>query len=283
MPSRSRRAAAQAKKTRRRSPLPWLLLVLVVAVGGYRLYTGYFPFQPRQSLDGQTISSETLSQLRTLAKDQPQAKYILNNLGEYPASLLSLLGRNSETLDFVAGYPQHKDDTPADTVGEVTQGEFPLLMQWDMRWGYATYGDGLMALNGCGPTALSMVICGLTGDNTITPYTVAQYADSQGYYVDGVGTSWDLMRKGAEHFGLTAKELPLDEGVITNALKQSRPIICSVGPGDFTTSGHFIVLVGMEDGKIRVNDPNRRSTSAQLWDYDTLAGQINNLWAYTLA
>ena len=283
MPSRSRQAAAQAKKTRRRSPLPWLLLVLVVAVGGYRLYTGYFPFQPRQSLDGQTISSETLSQLRTLAKDQPQAKYILNNLGEYPASLLSLLGRNSETLDFVAGYPQHKDDTPADTVGEVTQGEFPLLMQWDMRWGYATYGDGLMALNGCGPTALSMVICGLTGDNTITPYTVAQYADSQGYYVDGVGTSWDLMRKGAEHFGLTAKELPLDEGVITNALKQGRPIICSVGPGDFTTSGHFIVLVGMEDGKIRVNDPNRRSTSAQLWDYDTLAGQINNLWAYTLA
>lgn len=283
MPSRSRQAAAQAKKTRRRSPLPWLLLVLVVAVGGYRLYTGYFPFQPRQSLDGQTISSETLSQLRTLAKDQPQAKYILNNLGEYPASLLSLLGRNSETLDFVAGYPQHKDDTPADTVGEVTQGEFPLLMQWDMRWGYATYGDGLMALNGCGPTALSMVICGLTGDNTVTPYTVAQYADSQGYYVDGVGTSWDLMRKGAEHFGLTAKELPLDEGVITNALKQGRPIICSVGPGDFTTSGHFIVLVGMEDGKIRVNDPNRRSTSAQLWDYDTLAGQINNLWAYTLA
>lgn len=283
MPSRSRQAAAQAKKTRRRSPLPWLLLVLVVAVGGYRLYTGYFPFQPRQSLDGQTISSETLSQLRTLAKDQPQAKYILNNLGEYPASLLSLLGRNSETLDFVAGYPQHKDDTPADTVGEVTQGEFPLLMQWDMRWGYATYGDGLMALNGCGPTALSMVICGLTGDNTVTPYTVAQYADSQGYYVDGVGTSWDLMRKGAEHFGLTAKELPLDEGVVTNALNQGRPIICSVGPGDFTTSGHFIVLVGLEDGKIRVNDPNRRSTSAQLWDYDTLAGQINNLWAYTLA
>lgn len=283
MPSRSRQAAAQAKKTRRRSPLPWLLLVLVVAVGGYRLYTGYFPFQPRQSLDGQTVSRETLSQLRTLAKDQPQAKYILNNLGEYPASLLSLLGRNSETLDFVAGYPQHKDDTPADTVGEVTQGEFPLLMQWDMRWGYAAYGDGLMALNGCGPTALSMVICGLTGDNTVTPYTVAQYADSQGYYVDGVGTSWDLMRKGAEHFGLTAKELPLDQGVITNALNQGRPIICSVGPGDFTTSGHFIVLVGLEDGKIRVNDPNRRSTSAQLWDYDTLAGQINNLWAYTLA
>lgn len=283
MPSRARQAAPAPKKTRRRFPVLWLLLVLLVAVGGFRLYTGYFPFQPRYSLDGELISRETLSQLRTLANDQPQAKYILKHLDEYPADLLSLLGRNRETLDFVAGYPQHKDDAPADTVGKVTKGEFPLLMQWDMGWGYANYGDGLLALNGCGPTALSMVICGLTGDNTVTPYTVAQYADSQGYYVDGVGTSWDLMRTGAEHFGLTAKELPLDEGVVTNALRQGRPIICSVGPGDFTTSGHFIVLVGLEDGKIRVNDPNRRSTSAQLWDYDTLAGQINNLWAYSLA
>ena len=210
MPSHSREAAASTKKKHRPSPLLWLLLVLVVAVGGYRLFTGYFPFQPRQSLDGQTISSETLSQLRELAKEETQAKYILKNLEDYPSGLLSLLARNTETLDFVAGYPQHKNDAPADTVGEVTKGEFPLLMQWDMRWGYATYGDGLMALNGCGPTALSMVICGLTGDNTITPYTVAQYADNQGYYVDGVGTSWDLMRTGAEHFGLTAKELPLD-------------------------------------------------------------------------
>ena len=70
MPSRSREAAASTKKKHRPSPLLWLLLVLVVAVGGYRLFTGYFPFQPRQSLDGQTISSETLSQLRELAKDE---------------------------------------------------------------------------------------------------------------------------------------------------------------------------------------------------------------------
>lgn len=125
MPSRSREAAASTKKKRRRSPLPWILLVLVAVVGGYRLYTGYFPFQPRQSLDGQTISSETLSQLRELAKEETQAKYILKNLDDYPANLLSLLARNSETLDFVAGYPQHKHDTPADTVGEVTKGEFP--------------------------------------------------------------------------------------------------------------------------------------------------------------
>lgn len=91
MPSRSHEAAASTKKKRRRSPLPWILLVLVAVVGGYRLYTGYFPFQPRHSLDGQTISSETLSQLRELVKEETQAKYILKNLDDYPANLLSLL------------------------------------------------------------------------------------------------------------------------------------------------------------------------------------------------
>lgn len=138
MPSRSREAAASTKKKRRRSPLPWILLVLVAVVGGYRLYTGYFPFQPRQSLDGQTISSETLSQLQRVGQGGDPGQVYTENLDDYPANLLSLLARNSETLDFVAGYPQHKHDTPADTVGEVTKGEFPLLMQWDMRWATPT-------------------------------------------------------------------------------------------------------------------------------------------------
>ena len=53
-------------------------------------------------------------------------------------------------------------------------------------------------------------------------------------------------------------------------------------PGDFTTTGHFIVLAGVEDGKIRVNDPNSVKRSEELWDYETLEYQINNLWAYTV-
>ena len=99
------------------------------------------------------------------------------------------------------------------------------------------------------------MICGLTGDGTATPYTVAQYAQERGYYVDGVGTSWELMSAGGAHFGVTARELPLSQPVMENALAAGEPIICSVGPGDFTTSGHFIVLSGLEDGQFQVRDP----------------------------
>ena len=72
---------------------------------------------------------------------------------------------------------------------------------------------------------------------------------------------------------------PLDENRIRTNLEAGVPVICVMGPGDFTTSGHFIVLTGLDDGKFRVNDPNSIANSEKLWSYEQIAGQIKNLWA----
>ena len=272
--------------------MPGIVLILFL-VGGMLFLRGRLarshsldtlpPDSHSEQGEAEAVGDGLQAQLQELAREEPRARDILAHLEDYPQELLELAVRNPETVDFVADYPQEKDRTPAETVEEAERGTIPLLLQWDPRWGCAQYGDGPMALNGCGPTALSMVICGLTGDGTATPYAVAQYAQEMGYYVDGVGTSWELMSAGGTHFGVTARELPLSQSVMENALAAGEPIICSVGPGDFTTSGHFIVLSGLEDGKFQVRDPNRHSTSEKLWDYDTLAGQITNLWAFSVA
>ena len=295
LPRRTGQAPAQSrrrKKRRRRFPVPGIVLVLFL-VGGALFLRGRFarshsPYTPpsvshSEQGEVEAVGDDLQTRLQELAREEPRARELLSHLEDYPQELLELAVRNPETVDFVADYPQEKDRAPAETVEEAERGTIPLLLQWDPRWGCAQYGDGPMALNGCGPTALSMVICGLTGDGTATPYAVAQYAQERGYYVDGVGTSWELMSAGGTHFGVTARELPLSQPVMENALAAGEPIICSVGPGDFTTSGHFIVLAGVEGGKFQVRDPNRRSTSEKLWDYDTLAGQITNLWAFSLA
>ena len=295
LPRRTGQAPAQSrrrKKRRRRFPVPGIVLVLFL-VGGALFLRGRFarshsPYTPpsvshSEQGEVEAVGDDLQTQLQELAREKPRAGELLSHLEDYPQELLELAVRNPETVDFVADYPQEKDRAPAETVEEAERGTIPLLLQWDPRWGCAQYGDGPMALNGCGPTALSMVICGLTGDRTATPYAVAQYAQEMGYYVDGVGTSWELMSAGGAQFGVTARELPLSQSVMENALAAGEPIICSVGPGDFTTSGHFIVLAGIEDGKFQVRDPNRRSTSEKLWDYDTLAGQITNLWTFSLA
>lgn len=206
---------------------------------------------------------------------------VYEQAGDVSDTLRELVENNPETVDFVRNYQEKKDALPAEDIGEVTAGVIPHLLQWDERWGYQIYGDNMIAVNGCGPTVISMVAAGLTGDNTITPYRVAKFAEENGYYEGEAGTSWSLMTEGAQQFGIYGEEMGLDENGIFSALESGNPIICSMRPGDFTTTGHFIVLVGTEDGRIRVNDPNSVKRSEKLWDYETLYPQINNLWVYT--
>lgn len=205
---------------------------------------------------------------------------VYEQAGDMSDTLRGLVENNPETADFVRNYQMKKDLPPAEDVGEVTVGVIPHLLQWDERWGYQIYGDNMIAVNGCGPTVISMVAAGLTGDRTVTPYKVAKFAEENGYYEGEAGTSWSLMTEGARQFGIYGEEMGLDENMIFSALENGNPIICSMRPGDFTTTGHFIVLVGTEDGKIRVNDPNSVKRSEKLWDYETLYPQINNLWVY---
>ena len=226
------------------------------------------------------LEAEIENTLLAMAGQNPKVQKIMNNRDAYPTELLNMLARNEETLDFVANYPEKKNSGCAKTVGNVQKGTIPLLLQWDERWGYGSYGDSIIAVSGCGPTALSMVVAGLTGKNDITPYTIASYAMKNGFYVKGTGTSWDLMTIGCQQFGVKGSELPLNENAVLRELKNGNPIICSMRPGDFTTTGHFIVLTGYKDGKIQVNDPNSKKRSGQLWDYERLASQINNLWVY---
>ena len=56
-----------------------------------------------------------------------------------------------------------------------------------------------------------------------------------------------------------------------------------MGPGDFTTTGHFIVMTGLTDNnKIMINDPNSKKNSKKLWEYDDIYEQIRNLWVCTV-
>ena len=118
-------------------------------------------------------------------------------------------------------------------------------------------------------------------DESDTTVAVAAYAADAGYYQKGTGTSWSIMTEGCEHYGIHGTQLSLDRDVIMKHLDAGEPIICSMRPGNFTTAGHFIVLFKEVDGKIMVNDPNSKSRSKILWDYDTLEGQIKNLWGFT--
>lgn len=201
---------------------------------------------------------------------------------EIPPELLRLKEENPELARFVDEYPLYYGEEMAfDLTQEAQSDEIPLLLQWDKRWGYQPYGDGLIGDTGCGPTCLSMVALHLTGSPEADPLTICRYAQENGYYAEGAGTSWSLMKDGCREFGLEAEILPLVQGEIEDALDRGEPVILALGPGDFTRKGHFIVLTGYDREGFTVHDPNSPLRSGRHWTYDTLESQILNIWAYT--
>lgn len=256
------RKEAQRKRKKKVRMERFLLCLLLIFAGFGFLIQG-FPFSVQSS-----------------GKKEKAA--VLNHADEYPQSLLTLLENNPETAGFVKGYlTEAEKEHKIDLSSEVKKGVIPSFLQWDKRWGYETYGNDMIAITGCGPTCLSMVVCGLTGDTSWSPLKVARFAEENEYYEAGNGSKWSLMSSGAEELGLTAKELPLDENKVKEELGQGNPIICIMGPGDFTTSGHYIVMRGLSsDGQILINDPNSKKRTKEKWDFEDISSQIRNLWVY---
>lgn len=198
---------------------------------------------------------------------------------QWPKELIEMLENNPETEEFVLEYPLRKDDEPTIDLSEYENTyQLPLLFQWDLRWGYYEYGGEVMGLSGCGPTCLSMVCIYLKHNADYHPRYIAQFAKEHGYDVEGSGSSWDLISQGGKELGLDVIEIPLDENRVIENLKVHNPIICVMGPGDFTTTGHFIVLTEYKEGKIAVHDPNSKARSEKLWYFDDIKNQIRNLW-----
>ena len=206
----------------------------------------------------------------------------------YPEDLIARIVSNPELENFVLNYPLGKADMSSSEISitrdiSLAGGGVPFFLQWDERWGYTTYGSDLMGLTGCGPTALSMVLVYLTNDNSLNPLRIAEFAMENGYYdyENSTGTFWSLMTTGAESFGVTSNEMTCDSESLIASLEQGHPVIAIMGPGDFTTEGHFIVITSYKDGFVTVNDPNSIIRSETTWSVEDIVNQANGMWEYS--
>ena len=224
---------------------------------------------------------EALERLRELGQSDSVIQEIYENHSKYPKDLISALANNPEMADFVAGYSDGKKNTKGALTAAEKEQDFPLFLQWDPRWGYRSYGsDSCIGLAGCGPTCLSMALYYLTRDDKLTPDKIADYSMENGYYVDGTGTAWALMEDVPKLYGISVTKLGADESNIRAVLDNGGVVICSVGRGEFTTSGHYILIYGYDSEGLLINDPNCVARSKQKWVFGDIRWQIKNIWAY---
>ncbi len=229
--------------------------------------------------DNTVIENSKISEKNKIQNNQSMLDDIMNST-QYPKQLKDLALKNEEALEFVYDYPaEHVKEHTIDLTEEASMDSVPLFVQWDKRWGYEKYSGNFFAASGCGPTTLSMVVVYLTHNREASPIAVAKYSKEAGYSVDGSGSSWTLISEGSMHYGVKAKTVALDESRMKAELDEGHPIVVNVGPGDFTDTGHFMVITGYDDEGFSINDPNSIEKSGKRWLFKNISSQIRAVWS----
>lgn len=286
------RAKLRRRRRRHRKILRFIIfscsiiaVIVFVAVGSRMITSGdggtnkYDVEAGNNTYDNAVIENSKISENNKIQNEQSMLDDIMNST-QYPKQLQDLAFKNEEALEFVYDYPaEHVKEHTIDLTEEASMDSVPLFVQWDKRWGYEKYSGNFFAASGCGPTTLSMVVVYLTHNRDASPLAVAKYSKEAGYSVDGSGSSWTLISEGCRHYGIKAKTVALDESRMKAELDAGHPIVINVGPGDFTDTGHFMVITGYDDEGFSINDPNSIEKSGKRWLFKNISSQIRAVWS----
>jgi hypothetical protein len=161
----------------------------------------------------------------------------------------------------------------------------PLYLQTNEDWAdlsYGTDGEQTVAENGCAILSLSMMLAYLRNEE-VWPDEVLDWAGDQ-YYVQGQGTDWQIFADFADAFDFSYHDLGTDIDQVTHYLKAGHPVIVSVGAGDFTDTGHIMVLATMKGDTVTVLDPNdspEKNHTTTSYTLDEIANQSLHFWTFT--
>lgn len=138
--------------------------------------------------------------------------------------------------------------------------------QADSRWAnklYTSTGNKsqTMKSSACGPTSAAMVVSSSKG--AILPTTMAQLFVDNGYRTANNGTAWAAFPFVADYFDFEEYHTSTSFSKAMSYLKTDKDkdgiadyfVIVSCNSGLWTTGGHYIVLIGYDDGDVIVFDP----------------------------
>lgn len=223
-----------------------------------------------------TDDMDTLyANVEKLSEQDQRAEFLLDNWDSLEDQEKYLVGNDPDGLEFVYNYETGNTDFEyflgeSKNYGRLT----PYYSQWDNRWGYEPLYTGNIGFSGCGPTSMAMILSRLKSDESITPLEVSK--DAEGYMTEE-GISWNFFGYEAQNYGLSIKDIPLDENEMKLALEDG-PLLVSVDRGYFTIFGHILVIDSYNNGKFVINDPNSYTNSEMKWDFDEISDQIVRIW-----
>ena len=157
---------------------------------------------------------------------------------------------------------------PAKTSG--TNGKEPVdYKQYDSRWKkikYTITGSSSQTIgsSGCGPTSMADIMACWV-DKKITPVEMCEYSLKKGYRTKNSGTAWAFYKSvfGAYPQGFSKFTQTKSMATLKSALSQGAFAVASMGPGYWTSGGHFICVYKVDSTYVYAKDPASSSRKKQ--------------------
>lgn len=163
-------------------------------------------------------------------------------------------------------------------------------LQTDPRWAnndYSAKGDGsTIGTAGCGPTSAAMVIA-TWRNHGITPAHTAAWAKSVGYKAPNQGTYYSYFAPQMAKFGIDCHQLNFKNLRNMNAIEAAAYhekalqavqrgdlVIACMGPGLWTSSGHFILWWKVTGTMAHINDPASSRSDKELAPLERLQREV---------
>ena len=159
------------------------------------------------------------------------------------------------------------------------------LLQTDPRWRYEMYsaiGDASQTIgsSGCGPSAMSMIINEWI-DPSYGPRECCAWSKACGYRTTNNGTAWAMFKAIAVKYGL--KFLQTAYASEATKFMDENPgalVVCSMGKGNWTTSGHFILMYECDGKYVYINDPVSTALHKQKNTFSLLKSQCRQYFCF---
>lgn len=164
-------------------------------------------------------------------------------------------------------------------------------LQTDPRWGNVSYSakgeSTTIGRAGCGPTAMAMVLA-TWADASVNPKTEAMWALAHGYKAPNQGTYYGYFPPAAKRYNLTCYQLNAasiygnanssHHTTVKNALSNGDLVIACMGKGLWTSSGHYVVVYGIEGNMVYINDPASTKMARTHGNYAVFRQQVKYYW-----
>ena len=164
-------------------------------------------------------------------------------------------------------------------------------LQTDPRWNNVSYSAGgettTIGASGCGPTAMAMVLA-TWADPAVTPKTECAWALAHGYKAPRQGTYYSYFVPAAARYGLTCVRLNTASlygngassvhETARRAVTGGDLVIACMGRGNWTRSGHYVLVWGFDGDRVLINDPASTRADRVRGDWALFRSQVKYYW-----